>query len=143
MGTVVRRNAPNGEVPRPLRSLRVFVENFPSSQTSIAGVWGSAPPRKPNFQASKLPNFHSFLLFYGHAAGEPRVDCALRKQVVSLELGTLQNQATCLARCAGIGAPPSHVSGSGTFQGLSEVRERMRAFFVASAQGAKEARPWA
>ena len=29
MGTVMRRNAPNGEVPRPLRSLRVFVENFP------------------------------------------------------------------------------------------------------------------
>ena len=26
MGTVVRRNAPNGEVPRPLRSLRVFAE---------------------------------------------------------------------------------------------------------------------
>ena len=27
MGTVVRRNAPNGEVPSPLRSLRVFVGN--------------------------------------------------------------------------------------------------------------------
>ena len=29
MGTVVRRNAPNGEVPRPLRSLCVFVETSP------------------------------------------------------------------------------------------------------------------
>ena len=28
MSTVVRRNAPNGEVPKPLRSLRVFVKNF-------------------------------------------------------------------------------------------------------------------
>ena len=28
MGTIVRRNVPNGEVPKPLRSLRVFVENF-------------------------------------------------------------------------------------------------------------------
>ena len=27
MGTLVRRNAPNGEVPRPLRSVCVFVEN--------------------------------------------------------------------------------------------------------------------
>ena len=26
MGTVVRRNAPNGEAPRPLRSLCVFVD---------------------------------------------------------------------------------------------------------------------
>ena len=32
MGTVVRRNAPNGEVPRPLRSLCVFVENSRSDR---------------------------------------------------------------------------------------------------------------
>ena len=30
MGTVERPEGPNGEVPRPLRSIRVFVENFPS-----------------------------------------------------------------------------------------------------------------
>ena len=33
MGTVVRRNAPNGEVPRPLRSLCVFVEISPVLRT--------------------------------------------------------------------------------------------------------------
>ena len=31
MGTVVRHNAPNGEVPRPLRSFCVFVERGPLS----------------------------------------------------------------------------------------------------------------
>ena len=31
MGTVVRPSGPNGEVPRPLRSLRVFVETSPDT----------------------------------------------------------------------------------------------------------------
>ena len=39
----------------------------------------------PSLQTSKLS---PVLLFYGHAAGEPRLDCALRKQVVWLKLGT-------------------------------------------------------
>ena len=39
MGTVVRRNAPNGEVPRPLRSLCVFVEISPDSIDScVLGI---------------------------------------------------------------------------------------------------------
>ena len=83
MGTLERPEGPNGEVPSPLRS---FVSSWK--------------------RVSKLP---FLLLFYGHAAGEPWLDCALRKQVVSLKIRTFHDQATCLARCAGIGAPLSRI----------------------------------
>ena len=41
------------------------IQERPCGATDEVGEWGGAPPRKPNLQASKLPNFRG-------AKGAPR-----------------------------------------------------------------------